>query len=116
MRTSRMLGVVCAGWIALAMGAPHAGATTPGSAGNTSGRNTEPITWISSAGPPNIPLLSDWLGNQGDRNGNQQQSGYVNRNGDQGNQQGGYGNQKGDQGNQQGGYGNQQGGQGNQQG
>src|SRR5690242_8028139 len=28
MRTSKFLGVVCAGWIALSMGAPHAGATT----------------------------------------------------------------------------------------
>ena len=34
MRTSKLLGVVCAAWIALSMGAPHAGASTSQSGGH----------------------------------------------------------------------------------
>ena len=61
--TSKLLGVVCAGWVALCMGAPHAGATT---------QDRSPMQWsgnepIHQTYTPqqssglDLPLLGQWF-------------------------------------------------------
>jgi hypothetical protein len=63
--TSKLLGVVCAGWVALSLGAPHAGATTSDHPAPQRWSNHESshqtYTPQHESNDLDLPLLKDWF-------------------------------------------------------